>query len=1001
VGVSYFETLFAEARQGPVLDLRDKHLGDVGAQALAQSEQLLGVTAVNLEENNIGAAGVRALVCSPFLAGVAELYLGNNRLGDDGTRALAQGGRLGELETLDLHDNDIGHSGALALAISSSLPALAKLSLANNRIGDTGTRALATNRLFDRLTSLDLTNNWVGDLGVQAITRISDPGRLTALVLSGNRIGDTGATALAECALLYRLATLALADNQIHLDGARALADSAHLARVATLILGGNLELPEAAQSQPEALRRYFRLLDALDTMPGTTARCILVGGPHAGKTTLARLLAGGDPCWSVLARTHGVETQHIAFPDVHRAIVGEENRKLDLHLWDSGGQSLQGMIHGLFFPRCPLFILVVRSQACLGPARAWLDMIVSLQHEDGQPYVIPVVNSAGNDTAALLEGLREFDRAYGRRIEFKEAVRLSVGPGADNDHAVGQLRQRIREVLELVPIAPVTKPLIGLANLVAALPHPQYRLGEFAQVLLGNPTFQETVDFVNEALERKGFDTRQDPRGLLTDLLFFLEREGRLLTILFDERDDRAGPHLSQRDGCVVISPVWIQKALYSLLPPEDEHPDHRGSETNKLAVKLRSPGKQGLPGLFRFVDLEPVWQECGIPASEYSRLLDILSQPRIGLVIRPDAGDRGLYFVPAYLEEESDSKTVLSENFRSTLLRSAYTEVLDINLRLDNGHRIWPHHFFYRIMVWLCSAPLSLAGPARRGDELASPFCLNDLSKDCMTLTHPDEPGIAIHLRQKDQRIWCFVEDHRDEDQAQGERVLTRVIGELMRAIEDALRAFGRTNRIHRQIPCPGCLRDLCNEFAGQATSAFASGLQKVHLWYRDVAADLASDDLLKCEVSSHAIRAGELRAALMGKRRVSDETEFGTISRKRAKAAAVGLADYLVSQGLAKKTGQAHRGLPPLANKSGRTAIDGTRDGLIDINTLKAWRAGEGSDVALEKFCLHLLRTFPEVRGLVGIARSADVTAEKSLRLIVAAFDALCAAGGYNNP
>jgi polynucleotide 5'-kinase involved in rRNA processing len=83
---------------------------------------------------------------------------------------------------------------------------------------------------------------------------------------------------------------------------------SPHLAGSTELLLRSNLvELPKDAQTDPAALRRHFRLRDALAQVPGSTVRCMLVGAPHAGKTTLARLLVGEDQDWAGLARTLGV----------------------------------------------------------------------------------------------------------------------------------------------------------------------------------------------------------------------------------------------------------------------------------------------------------------------------------------------------------------------------------------------------------------------------------------------------------------------------------------------------------------------------------------------------------------------------------------------------------------------------------------------------------------------------------------------------------------------
>jgi hypothetical protein len=50
--------------------LRDNSIGDAGAQALAASPHLAGLTTLDLYGNRIGEAGARTLAASPYLKGV-------------------------------------------------------------------------------------------------------------------------------------------------------------------------------------------------------------------------------------------------------------------------------------------------------------------------------------------------------------------------------------------------------------------------------------------------------------------------------------------------------------------------------------------------------------------------------------------------------------------------------------------------------------------------------------------------------------------------------------------------------------------------------------------------------------------------------------------------------------------------------------------------------------------------------------------------------------------
>ena len=960
------------------LDLSSNHIGAEGAQALAESCHLQGLTTLDLSENDLADEGARALVESPHLLGLTTLYLSSNHIGADGAQALAES----LLTSLDLGFNHIGADGAQALAESPYLQGLTTLVLCCNNIGAEGARALAESPYLLRLTTVDLSSNNIGAEGARVLAECPHLQGLTTLDLSFNHIGADGARALAGSPHLQGLTTLDLSSNNIGSNAARALAESPHLQGLTTLDFHDNsYDLPSEAYYDVVALRRHFRLLDALERVPARTVRCMMIGAPDAGKTTLAKLLAGREPAWNEEARTHGLEREHLLFAGVARASM-KVNLDLDLHLWDCGGQSLQGMMHGLFFRRCPLFLLVLRSAGSISEARAWLDMILS-QKEEGRPTVLPVLNSAGADKRLISQGLSALEVDYGRLIDFAAQVELHIGPREDNARMVARLTERIREVLETLPAGDVMKSLIRLGDVLSGLPEPQYSLQEFAKTVIAHPVFADTIELVNELIKRGGDGEEHDGQTLLSNLVFFLEQEGRLTTFLFDDRVDR---NWLDRNGCVAIRPEWIEKGLYALLPPEDVHPFYTNSPISRFARKMRTNGEGGLPGRFRFDDLKPVWEEIGIPKTEHSRILDVLCQREVGLVIRPEHNFAPHYFVPAYLQEARAEETPIVGRIRTALLRSSYCEVFDVDLRLANGHAIWPHHFFYRAMVWLSSAPLYLKCLARDEPELPSPFRLSDLGVNRMTLEHPDEPRALIHLFLHAQRIWCVVEDQGKDEDAENERRVSPIIAELARIVEDALRNFAPNSRLHRKLPCPQCLNYVRTGLPDGANNAIASALQKIQTWDRQQIADRPRDERLTCEVDRHAPTPAQMLDAILPARSARAPSEAPRIDRIAVKLAATRIALFLYMTGLAKLSGSDLNEPLPLSFKSLSKGEKDNKTAVIELGTLKNWFQGQGGDRNLKPFCAYLLTKYDVVRRL---SKTSDRTFkpddDKSLALI----------------
>ncbi|WP_179958281.1 hypothetical protein [Chitinimonas arctica] len=279
-------------------DLGGNHVGDNGAQTLADALGHGYLTSLDLSSNHIGDNGAQAL--AKVLAQnccLTTLDLGFNKIGASGARALSVALAQNDcLTTLDLGWNQIGASGALVLveeligasgALAMALAqnrCLTTLDLGHNQLGARGVQPLASVLAQNGcLTTLRLGDNQIGASGAQALAgALSQNGSLTSLYLDSyqigkdnNQIGDSGAQALAGALAQNRCLTrLDLDGDKIDNSGAqRAIKaaltrnEKAAKAQSQTLFLQGQQyaaagDVQQAAERFRQALRLGIGYLD-------------------------------------------------------------------------------------------------------------------------------------------------------------------------------------------------------------------------------------------------------------------------------------------------------------------------------------------------------------------------------------------------------------------------------------------------------------------------------------------------------------------------------------------------------------------------------------------------------------------------------------------------------------------------------------------------------------------------------------------------------------------
>jgi Ran GTPase-activating protein (RanGAP) involved in mRNA processing and transport len=129
-----YDLLFKESlkRNGKILNLSGKKIGDKGVKHLVSSSYLAKVEKIDLRYNEITAVGAVLLAKISPLPKLRSLILRHNILGDAGTMALATSGSFPSLEEMQLGWTETRDAGALAFGISGRFKKLKKLDLRGN-----------------------------------------------------------------------------------------------------------------------------------------------------------------------------------------------------------------------------------------------------------------------------------------------------------------------------------------------------------------------------------------------------------------------------------------------------------------------------------------------------------------------------------------------------------------------------------------------------------------------------------------------------------------------------------------------------------------------------------------------------------------------------------------------------------------------------------------------------------------------------------------------------
>ena len=129
-----YDLLFKESlkRNGKILNLSGKKIGDKGVKHLVSGIYLVKVEKIDLRYNEITAVGAELLANISPLSQLRSLILRHNILGDYGTMALAKSASFPSLEEMQLGWTETRDAGALAFGSSGGFKNLKKLDLRGN-----------------------------------------------------------------------------------------------------------------------------------------------------------------------------------------------------------------------------------------------------------------------------------------------------------------------------------------------------------------------------------------------------------------------------------------------------------------------------------------------------------------------------------------------------------------------------------------------------------------------------------------------------------------------------------------------------------------------------------------------------------------------------------------------------------------------------------------------------------------------------------------------------
>ncbi|MHC5761248.1 COR domain-containing protein [Nostoc sp.] len=403
----------ASLEQLTSLDLSDNKLTTL-PEAIASLEQLISL---NLNFNQ--------LTTLPEALGRLEQLTSLNLSLNQLTTLPEAISRLEQLTSLNLKDNKL----TTLPEVIGRLEQLTSLDLSYNQLT---TLPEAIGRL-EQLTSLNLRGNQLTTLP-EAIGRLE---KLTSLNLRGNQL-----TTLPEAiGRLEQLTSLNLERNQL-----TTLPEAiGRLEQLTSLNLERNpIEKPppEVVAQGLQAIKNYFRQLQAEGTDYLYEAKLLIVGEGGAGKTTLAKKIEDQNYQLRDEESTKGIEVIQWGFPM-------ENGRKFQVNIWDFGGQEIYHATHQFFLTKRSLYVLVADTRKEDTDFYYWLNVVKLLS--DNSPLLI-IKNEKQNRHREINER-----QLRGQFTNLKETLPTNLATNRGLEQVLKQIKHYVKNLSHIGSPLPKT----------------------------------------------------------------------------------------------------------------------------------------------------------------------------------------------------------------------------------------------------------------------------------------------------------------------------------------------------------------------------------------------------------------------------------------------------------------------------------------------------------------------------------------------------------------
>lgn len=299
----------------------------------------------------------------------------------------------------------------------------------------------------NKSSELDLSSNdseqKLTDTDIRELyEEIGKLGHLRKLDLSGNLISN-----VSFLNSLKKVKSVDLSNNHIHdLSGLRnttlsslslrsnMIVDAGPLRQMVNLrfldLLGNLLQVPEEILSDPSDAQKIRNFLDdyySNKTRKLNEAKLVIVGEANVGKTCLVNRLIRNE--FVTTSSTHGIRIEK--WTDV----VLENGERVQMNVWDFGGQEIMHSTHQFFFTKRTVYILVVnaRENEDASKTQEWLQRIQNLSDDSPVFIVGNKIDENNRGTSPVNIGFFDIDKTnllkkFPRLIKGFYAVSSDVG---------------------------------------------------------------------------------------------------------------------------------------------------------------------------------------------------------------------------------------------------------------------------------------------------------------------------------------------------------------------------------------------------------------------------------------------------------------------------------------------------------------------------------------------------------------------------------------------